>query len=309
MTILVLTCPEDVTADMVIDQLNGMGMSDDVLRLDPAGFPGRVHLEATCTAGRWTGRITHGPRSVALETIRSVWVRRPGRPGHGSTVQPSWTAHECDHALYGVLRALDGVRWMPPLDAYRAAQYKTVQLAWAHVVGLLTPDTIVTNVPSTAKEFANASPVVCKSVSGRQPDDPPMKLPTTTIPPTADFSAIAAAPTCLQRQVPKVADVRLTVVGDEMFAARADTGPDVVDWRYDIDQVPWKETPVPEPVRHKIQAFMQLAGLPYGALDFGIDADERWHFLEINPVGQFGFIELTTGAPIAAAIANWLADG
>ncbi|MFD7887694.1 hypothetical protein ACFV3O_04225, partial [Streptomyces albidoflavus] len=40
MTVLVLTCEEDVTADAVVLQLRRRGVP--VLRLDPGEFPGRV---------------------------------------------------------------------------------------------------------------------------------------------------------------------------------------------------------------------------------------------------------------------------
>lgn len=52
------------------------------------------------------------------------------------------------------------------------------------------------------------------------------------------------------------------------------------------------------------------AELAYGAFDFAEDADGVWWFLECNQSGQFGFVEMDTGQPIAATIAEWLAaDG
>ncbi|MBB5121355.1 hypothetical protein AF335_15175 [Streptomyces eurocidicus] len=304
MTVLVLSCPEDITADLVIDRLSTMGVP--VLRFDPADFPGRVGLSTSYTKGTITGSITHGRRTVDVADVRSIWIRRPGRPGGGATVQRGWTAHECDHALYGALRAQPGIRWMNHPDAQRAARYKAGQLCTAHAVGLSTPDLVITTVPADAEAFATRSgPVVCKSISGRHPDDPPAALPTTLVPPGADFSAVAHAPTCLQRRVAKVADIRLTVVGDRLFCARSDTGHRVLDWRFE-EGVEWRNVPVPESIGPKVRAFMAASGLAYGALDFVVDEAEGWHFLECNPAGQFGFIELTTGQPVALAIAEWL---
>ncbi|NED02358.1 hypothetical protein G3I55_11910, partial [Streptomyces sp. SID6648] len=65
--------------------------------------------------------------------------------------------------------------------------------------------------------------------------DPPLAVPTSRVPPEADFSAVAHGPTLLQRRVAKRADIRLTAVGDVLLAARKTTlahlDPDEVDVR------------------------------------------------------------------------------
>ncbi|HWC78542.1 MAG TPA: hypothetical protein VG756_01140 [Pseudonocardiaceae bacterium] len=49
--------------------------------------------------------------------------------------------------------------------------------------------------------------------------------------------------------------------------------------------------------------------LRYAALDFVIDTDGQWIFLEINAGGQFGWIEDKTGAPLTDQLADLLAKG
>jgi hypothetical protein len=44
-------------------------------------------------------------------------------------------------------------------------------------------------------------------------------------------------------------------------------------------------------------------------VDFAIEADGRWCFLESNGCGQYGWLEAQTGAPISAALADLLAEG
>ena len=310
MTVLVLTGPEDVTADMVVDHLNTMGTP--VLRVDPADFPERASLTAVFAAGGLSGRITTEHHCAELGAIRAIWVRRPGRPGTGARAQAAWVALESDHAWYGTLRALPDVRWMNHPDAHTAGRYKMRQLVLAHSVGFHVPATLFTSVPGDANGFAEThGPLVCKSVSGHAPDDPPLALPTTPVPEGTDFTAVAEAPTCLQTLVGKRSDIRLTVVGAEMFCARADqlaTDRPELDWRYaDPESVRWYAVPVPPDIAAKTEAFMRRSGLVYGALDFAVTADETWHFLECNASGQFGFIELAAGLPISRAMANWLA--
>jgi D-alanine-D-alanine ligase-like ATP-grasp enzyme len=46
--------------------------------------------------------------------------------------------------------------------------------------------------------------------------------------------------------------------------------------------------------------------LNYGAVDFILTPEGRYVFLEINPVGEFFWLESCPGLPISAAIADVL---
>lgn len=301
--ILVLTSPEDVTADMVVDRLNRDAVP--VLRIDPADFPGRVGLTATIEGGRILGHLKYGPRSVDLTSIRSIWVRRPGAPHSTADTEPKWSAHEARHAFWGTLRALPGIRWVNHPDAQEAAKCKAPQLLLAHQVGMRVPATLTTNSAASARSFLDANKaVVCKTVSGRQPDK--VSLPTTIVPPNTDLSSITGTPTGLQAAIDKVADVRLTVIGDVMHCALARCGRE--DVRFS-GAVKWLPMQTPQELRTQVGLFMTLSRLAYGAFDFAVDRDGQWWFLECNPAGQFGFIELDTGQPISQDIADYLAGG
>jgi D-alanine-D-alanine ligase-like ATP-grasp enzyme len=63
---------------------------------------------------------------------------------------------------------------------------------------------------------------------------------------------------------------------------------------------------LPPAVEAKIHAFMQVFGLIYGAFDFIVTPDGRHIFLEVNPAGQYMWVEAKTGLPITAALADML---
>ncbi|MEZ0090793.1 MvdC/MvdD family ATP grasp protein [Streptacidiphilus sp. EB129] len=305
MTVLVLTEPGDVTADLVIARLDAMGAA--VLRLDPADFPRAMALAAEYANGRVTGRIETAHHHVDLDALRSVWIRRPGAPVAPTSEQAAWVTLECERALYGVLRSLDGVRWMNHPDAVARSAYKPWQLAVAQRCGLDVPRTVFTNDPAAADKFAGRGPAVVKSVSGRHPEDPPITLRTTLVPVDADYAGVAGTATCLQDAVDKVFDVRVTVIGEQVLACRIDG--EALDWRFaDQDRLGWSPVQPPGPVHTGVLAYMSAAGLAFGAFDFAVDAD-RWWFLECNQGGQFGFAEIRAGLPIAQAVADWLAPG
>ncbi|MFI5567114.1 ATP-grasp ribosomal peptide maturase [Streptomyces sp. NPDC051740] len=308
MTVLILTCEEDVTADMVVVHLNGSGVP--VVRLDPADLTGGVSLSGEYVHGRFRGHLSAGGRLVSIGGLRSVWVRRPGTPA-GRAPQPSaWLTEEASQALYGMLRGCDA-RWMNHPDAARRARHKPWQLRLAQRCGLPVPATVITTFPRAAREFAERFPdLVVKPVSGAHPQDPPRAVPTSRVAPDTDFSAVAFGPTLLQRRIAKRADIRLTAVGERLLAARKVTRPDAdpeeVDVRFAVPGSPWEPAEVPARTADAVRAYLRRSELAYGAFDFAEDADGTWWFLECNQSGQFGFVEVETGQPIARTIAEWL---
>ncbi|MFD3497823.1 ATP-grasp ribosomal peptide maturase [Streptomyces sp. NPDC058676] len=309
MTVLILTCEEDVTADMVVVHLHATGVP--VVRLDPADLTGGVALSGEFVHGTFRGHVSSGGRLVSLGGLRSVWVRRPGIPAARAAAPSAWLTEEASQALYGMLRGC-GARWMNHPDAARRARHKPWQLRLAQLCGLPVPATLITTFPQAAREFSERYPdLVVKPVSGAHPQDPPRAVPTSRVAPDTDFSAVAFGPTLLQRRVAKRADIRLTVVGERLLAARkavADGAePDEVDVRFAPSTEPWCPVEVPPRVAAAARKYVEDAELAYGAFDFAEDADGTWWFLECNQSGQFGFVEVETGQPIAHSVAEWLA--
>jgi ATP-grasp ribosomal peptide maturase len=307
MTVLILTCEQDVTADMVVAELNGTGVP--VVRLDPADLPGGVSLSGEYVHGSFRGHLSAAGRLVSSDGLRSIWVRRPGVPAARAAEPSSWLTEESSQALYGMLHAT-GARWMNRPDAARRARQKPWQLHLAQRSGLPVPATLITTFPQAARDFADRFPdLVVKPVSGAHPEDPPSAVPTSRIAPDADFAAVAFGPTLLQRRIAKSADIRLTAVGDQLLAARKPAAPDAddVDVRFAPSTGPWQPVDVPARLVAAVHTYLRQAGLAYGAFDFAEDADGIWWFLECNQSGQFGFVELETGQPIARTLARWLA--
>ncbi|MFJ6540876.1 ATP-grasp ribosomal peptide maturase [Streptomyces sp. NPDC091385] len=312
MTVLILTSDEDVTADMVVLHLGETGVP--VVRLDPADLTNGVALSGELTGGSADGHLSVGGRLVRVGALRSVWVRRPGRAAARAARPSDWLTEESTQALYGMLRCA-GARWMNHPDAARRARYKPWQLHVARRSGFAVPATLITTFPEAAREFADRYPdLVVKPVSGAHPQEPPRAVPTSRVAPDTDFTAVAYGPTLLQQRVAKRADIRLTAVGDRLLAARKpadpDAHPDDVDVRFAPSVSPWLPAEVPPRVAESVHRYLREAELTYGAFDFAEDVDGVWWFLECNQSGQFGFVELETGQPIARTIARWLAgDG
>ena len=101
--------------------------------------------------------------------------------------------------------------------------------------------------------------------------------------------------------------MRITVVGDEIFAAEVHSQQTryKVDMRMDINNASIVPAKLPEEVEDCLHRLMAL-GLVYGAIDMRRRPDGTHVFLEINPAGQWLFIEEKTEQPISEAIASWM---
>jgi len=59
-------------------------------------------------------------------------------------------------------------------------------------------------------------------------------------------------------------------------------------------------------VNAKIVDIVRGSGLTYATLDFIVRPDDELVFLELNPAGQYLWIEQLTGLPISEAICDYL---
>ncbi|MET7701620.1 MULTISPECIES: ATP-grasp ribosomal peptide maturase [unclassified Streptomyces] len=306
MTVLILTAEQDVTADMVVAKLYERGVP--VVRLDPADLPGKAVLSADYAHGDFDGYLSVNGHVLSMGGLRSVWLRRPGEPAAHAPEPSPWLTAETGQALFGMLYSAS-TRWMNHPRRAEQARHKPWQLRVAQRSGFAVPPTVITTAPKVAQQFVEEyRDVVVKSASGPPPGDPPVALPTTLIGPDADFSGVAAGPALLQQYIPKRADIRLTCIGPRMFAARKAAGPGQVDGRFGDTGHMWEIAVVPDRIARSVHEYLALAGLAYAAFDFAEDEDGVWWFLEGNQGGQFGFVELETGQPIAEEVALWLAQ-
>ncbi len=279
--------------------------------LDLADFPLRATL-ALAYGGR--GR----PRSV-LRTpggtidpreVRAIWWRRP-EPfdlGRGlSRVDAEFSFRELLEALGGLAASLDAT-WVndPWRDA--AASHKPRQLALAERLGLRVPATLVTSDADRARAFLarRRGATVHKTLHGMGETWRPTRLVRARD--LSRLDALRWAPVVFQEYVPGV-DVRVTVVGDRVFPIEID----VRKTRSPEDFRPvWREAPIapcrlPDDVERRLLALVAELGLRFAAIDLRRRDDGEHVFLEVNPSGQWLFLEERTGQPITAALARLLA--
>ena len=121
---------------------------------------------------------------------------------------------------------------------------------------------------------------------------------------------VRLAPVIFQEYVPAVADIRVTVMGNRMFAAAITPAPGGydIDYRMDMPGATFRPATLPADVKSKIGRLMKRLGLVYGAIDLRRTADGTHVFLEINPAGEWRFVEERTHQPMTDAFAEMLVE-
>lgn len=315
-TVVVFAQEADAPVDAVVREFACRGVP--VFRADTSWFPQRLSLDARLDKdGRWRGRMFTAHRSVALEDIGAIWYRDPTAfrfPDALTDVEMAYAHREARLGFGGVLAALPAL-WVNHPNRAADAMFKPLQLATAVTCGLAVQPTLVTNDPSAAARFAaefGAANTICKSFGPNTvTEGGQVKIAYTRRLAEDDLDAldgVATTATQLQRWVDKAHEARVVVVGERMFTITITAGSPraQVDWRADFDALRYAFVDTPPEVEKGLRRYMNVLGLTYAAIDFAIDTDGRWCFLESNSSGQYGWLEAQTGAPITAALADLL---
>ena len=92
-------------------------------------------------------------------------------------------------------------------------------------------------------------------------------------------------------------------MGNNIFPVEVESKSNI-DWRK--TKISLKEHDLPESIKEKCFQIVKKLGLRYGCIDMIITPENEYVFLEINPNGQWSFVEERTGMPIGKAIAHLL---
>jgi hypothetical protein len=303
--ILIVTNEQDLGADFVVLELEKRGIP--VVRCNAERLP---RWRASLRPGvEWSLTDPLGRVITSRETT-GVWWRRPERPQFDVSLSAAeqHTLVEQWQAFTEGLSSVPGPCWVSPPAAIVAAEDKARQLAVGARVGLRVPDMLWTNNVAHARAKLDGSAGVAKTVTAAHWENDTeaafvfaRPVAASDLPP--DAASFAAAPTAIQTMIAPKRDVRVTVVGGTAMAAET-TAVDL-DWRVD-PTTEWSPHPLPADVAGKCVALVHELGLQFGGIDLVLDDTGAYWFLEINPNGEWGWLQ-AGGLPIASALADVLA--
>ena len=309
--VLILTNSADLHADLTIPKLSALGCRP--FRLDLDCFPRDYQLSQFFFPPGIDGEIRHLPSGerLLLGEIGAVWNRKPGefsfRSDDLSAQELSYAKQESEHALFGLLYSLD-CYWMSHPLALRGAAWKAEQLQRAMRMGFRIPASLITNAPENVRQFKQAIPgdMVFKSMSDpslaahdvREDERIASGLATTLVDEAmmSCLDAVAETLCHFQEYIAKAYELRVTVIGERVFAAKIHSQDDErtrVDSRDMSADIRYEAMELPPDLRQRCLDYVHSYGLNYGALDLIITPkDERRAIVRVTPSILFALVSV-----------------
>jgi MvdD family ATP-grasp ribosomal peptide maturase len=321
MTVLIITFSKDnESISLVKEAIEAQG--GKVFRFDTDRFPTEVQLDIyNGDSDRMI--ITDGEQQLDLSEVSSVWYRRMR---YGDKIPDSMeqqfreaSIKEARATVRGMIASIKGFHF-DKMSNVDVANNKQLQLQVAREVGLLTPRTLTTNNPEAVKQFAQECQeqgIISKmlasfAIYGEHGEEMVVFTNPITDDDLENLEGLHFCPMTFQENVPKAVELRTTIVGHRVFTAAVNSQSlegSTYDWRKEGKALVknWEPYNLPEEVEKKLFKLMAYFGLNYGAIDIIVTPDGRHVFLEINPVGEFFWMEMfSPHFPISQAIAEVL---
>ncbi|WLG76535.1 hypothetical protein [Pseudomonas simiae] len=311
MLLLVTNC-RDITMDYVVAELRRRGQP--FFRLNTEQLPQALCSMAGFPRDAWS--ISLDGVVVRGAAITGAYFRRPGAPvvpdtatdpGERAYIEAEWSSF-----LKSLYSRLEG-RWLNSPTKIFMAEDKPMQLLLAQEIGFHVPQAFVTNDILCARAISALGQAIGKPL--RQAvlaGEAERVIFTSRLAEIEDeqAEAIRLTPFIVQSEISKQYDVRVTVVGERVFATAIwsqDNEETITDWRKGSrPDLRHEKIVLDRRVERQCVKLVQRLGLRYGAIDLVCDQSGKLWFLEINPNGQWAWIENLTGYPIAAAIVDEL---
>jgi glutathione synthase/RimK-type ligase-like ATP-grasp enzyme len=256
-------------------------------------------------------------QEINMDEITSVYFHHPNPPNFGrfvTEVDREFAERESIEVLRSIWRMIPEKKWLNhPINLWRANN-KIEQLIAASNFGFDIPETFMSSDKDSVSAFINKDKkdVIAKAVKhgfinrdGKTWVASTQRLPVNYL---ENFDTFAEIPTLYQHEIKKIYDIRVVVVGEKIFASAIHSQnfkETEIDWRVgDIVGIELchEKIDLPKAVENKCKKLMKYFSLQYSSMDFVFAEDKKYYFLELNPNGQWAWIEQIVGYPIRDAI-------
>lgn len=247
------------------------------------------------------GEIRQDQKLLHFSEIGSIWNRRAFTiPGNEQPHQRFTRFETRACVLQPLINSIPFQSWVNHPYAVDGARDKLVILEAAKACGFQCPNWIVSNKADVVIDFvkANGGNAVLKPVSSvpESADILPSLVYAKSVSEGEIVQKLAGQtffPLFVQQQIDKCADWRITVIDGYIQAVRM-TGcpPQTIDFRRAYDFLSYESRVLDTTTSLAVKALLDRLQLRYGAIDMVEDArSSELFFLEINPAGQFGWME------------------
>lgn len=306
-------CVDNVTAALV-------EQGAEVVRVDTDRYPTEIALTTDYSTALQNNYLETETGRHDLSKISACWYRR-FRVGKDipEDMDPQLRApsvEESRRSFLGVMNSLDTFLLDPYFNVKKAAT-KQLQLKVAGSLGLKIPRTCITNKKEEVRKFYTQCPqgIITKMQTAfavyREGIENVVFTNLLDELALEELDGLEYCPMTFQEAIPKALELRVTIVGDQVYSAAIDSQKSEkakMDWRKDgvgmADD--WVDYPLPADLQNKLLRLMDYFELNYGAIDLILHPDGSFYFLEINPSGEYMWLEQTPGYRISEHLARVL---
>jgi hypothetical protein len=316
--VLIVTAKTDVHADAVIENLKDSKLKP--IRLNVEDFIKKSSYNFT-----WDEQGVPCHQSLLLkdslrsiDDVKVIWWRKPKDYIEYPEVTDPWAIKYCQDETRSLIQSLPGLFpdaiWINNYYNLRLPSRRINQIPLTRQLKINIPPTLVTNEYEPIKDFLlKHGECIIKPMdyagflhSGNQYGCFTRPINIETVESLKD--SVHLAPVFIQKRVEKKAEYRVTLIGEKSFVCRIEPrnldDADVnQDWRVtnpeNLDHI---QDSLPDAYIAKLQKMLQLLGLHFGAFDIIRDNNDVLNFIELNPNGQWLWIEQLTKMPMIEAM-------
>ena len=306
--VLILTSIYDLSADLVACNLKERDVPflrinrEEIANIRIALDPVEPRLRVYST----------GVEAEISNNLQSVWFRQPvflrNTPGQELSISDQLEKSQWSAFLRGL--SVFDARWMNWPQATYLSESKPYQLRIAGKVGFNVPKTVIGNSLVEINRAMLGDQIILKSLDTvllREKNDCLFTYSTIANIHEWTDAEISSAPVMCQQLLRQKTDIRVTIIGDKVFAVRIlEDGHGIEgDWRICArDSLVYENINLPDEIVDKCMRLMHVLGLSFGAIDL-VETVDGVFFIEINPTGEWGWL-CGPCRRIDEAISEWL---
>jgi ATP-GRASP peptide maturase of grasp-with-spasm system len=264
-----------------------------------------------------------GDQVIDFNKINVVWFRKFGlfrSSNHFKSVRElldSESANAIANEFWAIAQAIvDLLQHKKWLTHYNNSFLNKINvLAMAEAIGLDVPKTYIVNTNSKIKEIISEGSVISKSVDNV----------TNVLTKKGSYTMFTSRikdeevdnfpkrffPSLMQAEIKKKYEIRSFFLIDKFYSmaifSQGNARTEVDFRKYNMAN-PNRDVPyqLPEEVEEKLRQLLANADLNCASIDLMKSIDNKYYFLEINPVGQFGMVDFTCNYGLHKKVAQTL---
>lgn len=305
--LLIITNKDDLTADFLITRL--IELKKPYFRLNSEDLT-NAQLCFAVSDNSLSRRIALSGKVIDLTAVTCVWYRRKLWVQPTDLIKPDqrrFVAGEIINLIEGLV-ADPSILWVNPMDAVSLAERKVFQLRVAQQLGFTIPHSLISNDPGQLRKFyeENNRKVIYKPIFHglfvSKSERAAVYTHRVQNEALVNDVQLRACPTFLQQEIPKGSDIRATFIGSDVFSVEIYSEKSKpLDWRRMKEPLAYRAYALSQEVEERCRLMLRKLNLYFGAFDFVKTDEDQLYFLEVNPTGEWAWLEKEMGFPMRDA--------